>query len=142
MNIRLIRESDYEKGYYELLKQLTDASKMSNEEFQERLYAMVSHGIQVYVIEYQNRIIGSGSLLIEPKFIHGHSLVGHIEDIIIDKEYRGKGLGRTLIEKLTSVAKSTGCYKVILNCNQNNVPFYEKLGFSKNEVKMNIYFKN
>ena len=140
MNIRLINESDYDRGYYGLLQQLTDAPAMSKEDFLERLYTITSHGIHIYVIEDQDKIIGTGSLLLEPKFIRGHSLVGHIEDIVIDKEYRGKGVGRVLIERLTKVAKNSGCYKVILDCSKNNVPFYEKCGFSENEIKMNIYF--
>jgi glucosamine-phosphate N-acetyltransferase len=34
------------------------------------------------------------------------------------------------------VARNEKCYKVILDCSQENIPFYEKSGFRKHEVSM------
>jgi glucosamine-phosphate N-acetyltransferase len=34
------------------------------------------------------------------------------------------------------VARKENCYKVILDCSQNNIPFYEKAGFREYEVSM------
>ena len=45
-------------------------------------------------------IIGAGSLIIEMKFIRDTGLCGHIEDIVVDKTYRGKNLGLKIIETL------------------------------------------
>lgn len=33
-------------------------------------------------------------------------------------------------------AKEVGCYKVILDCSEDNVNFYQKCGFTKKEVQM------
>lgn len=33
-------------------------------------------------------------------------------------------------------AKEAGCYKVILDCAENNVAFYEKCGLTRKEVQM------
>ena len=33
-------------------------------------------------------------------------------------------------------AREAGCYKVILDCSDSNVKFYEKCGFQKKEVQM------
>jgi hypothetical protein len=41
-----------------------------------------------------------------------------------------------LIEELVRVAKQQGCYKVILDCAESNVAFYEKCGLSRKEVQM------
>ena len=66
----------------------------------------------------------------EQKFIHECATVGHIEDIVVVKGYRGKNLGLKLIEALISLAKSNNnCYKVILDCDEKNVPFYEKVSY-------------
>lgn len=48
------------------------------------------------VVEDQRtgRIIGAGTLLMEPKFIHGCGQTGHIEDIVVHEAARGLGLGR------------------------------------------------
>jgi len=32
------------------------------------------------------------------------------------------------------------CYKIILNCNKNNMIFYENQGFEKKENQMALYF--
>ena len=41
-----------------------------------------------------------------------------------------------VIEHLLSHSRQQGCYKVILDCAEANVPFYEKCGFRKKEVQM------
>ena len=33
-------------------------------------------------------------------------------------------------------AEEAGCYKVILDCSEENVPFYAKCGLTKKEVQM------
>ena len=50
----------------------------------------------VVVIEdvVKKHIVAAGTLLIELKFLRGGGLVGHIEDIVTDKNYRGKNLGK------------------------------------------------
>lgn len=50
----------------------------------------------VIVIEdvVQNHIAAAGTLLVELKFLRGGGLCGHIEDIVVDKTYRGKDFGK------------------------------------------------
>jgi glucosamine-phosphate N-acetyltransferase len=50
-----------------------------------------------------------------------------VEDVVIDKSCRGKNLGKLLVDSLVSLARELSCYKVILNCNEKNVPFYTKV---------------
>jgi len=66
--------------------------------------------------------------------------VGHLEDIVVDSESREKGTGKSIVDSLVEIAKKKGCYKVILNCNNNNVPFYIKCGFklTENEMRMDL----
>lgn len=49
----------------------------------------------VVVIEDLNKkhIAAVGTLLIELKFLRAGGLVGHIEDIVTNKQYRGKNMG-------------------------------------------------
>jgi glucosamine-phosphate N-acetyltransferase len=39
------------------------------------------------------RIVASGTLVVEYKFLRGCSHAGHIEDVVVDSEQRGTGLG-------------------------------------------------
>ena len=44
-----------------------------------------------------------------------------------------------LIEALVEASRSMGCYKVILDCAEANVAFYEKCGLTRKEVQMVKY---
>lgn len=92
------------------------------------------------IIKYEETIIGTGSILIEDKIIHDMGLVGHIEDIAIDENYRGLGLARTLMHKLIDIARLHKCYKIILDASDDVKIFYEKMGFKKNAntMRMNL----
>ena len=46
--------------------------------------------------------------------IHNLGLVGHIEDIVVNKDQQGKKLGLRVIEALDYIAEKIGCYKVCL----------------------------
>ena len=87
------------------------------------------------------RIVASGSLLIERKFIRGCGSCGHIEDVVVDASQRGTGLGKKLVGHLMSEARRQGCYKVILDCAEYNVGFYEKIGLKRSDVHMIHYFE-
>lgn len=49
------------------------------------------------IIVYSNIIVGSITLLIEPKIIRNFSYVAHIEDLIIHKNFRNIKLAHKLI---------------------------------------------
>jgi len=59
-----------------------------------------------------DRVVGTGSLIVERKFIHELGMVGHIEDIAVEKGQQGMKLGLRIIQALDFVAAQVGCYKV------------------------------
>lgn len=137
--IRELRGQDYYKGFLNLLEQLTivDADNITYDDFIKHMAKIKS---TVFVVEDgEGKIIGTMSLLIEEKFIHKLSSVGHIEDVVVDDDYRGKGLGKMLIDYGVKYAKDNGCYKIILNCADKNIAFYEKCGFKSKNVEMSLY---
>jgi len=84
----------------------------------------------------QSRIIGTITVLIEQKLIHNFGLVCHIEDVVVDAQYRKQGLGETLIKEAIQIADTHKCYKTILDCSESNIEFYTKCGFLKKEICM------
>lgn len=94
----------------------------------------------IFVIEIDNKIIASATLIIETKLIHNNGKVAHIEDVIVDKLYRKQNYGNLIVDHLISFSKNNLCYKVILDCNDFNIKFYEKCGFHKKENQMALYF--
>ena len=82
------------------------------------------------------KIVGSTTLLIEQKFIHNGGCVGHIEDVVVSKEFEGRGIGIKLVTSLLEIANTRNCYKTILNCNDELIPFYERIGFKQESNQM------
>ena len=64
--------------------------------------------------------------------------LGLIEDVAVNENYRGKGIGKKLVEKLIEIASEKSCDKTVLNSSEKNSEFYEKIGFEKNEIQMII----
>ena len=140
MNYRLLEKSDFNKGFLELLKQLTDVGDIDYQQYYQRFLKLLQNPHhKIYVLEKSERIVSCATLLVEPKFIHDCGFVGHIEDVVVDKACRGQNLGRKIIDFLTSEAERLGCYKILLDCSENNVKFYEKCDYGKKGAYMAKY---
>ncbi len=133
MNCRLICFGDYFKGYLSLMSQLSKVTyDISTEEFKQ---ALTDSQDTIYVCECDGKIVGNGKLIVEKK-IHCPDPVGHIEDIVVDKDYRRMGIGSKIVMLLLDESMKYKCYKTILNCSSNNVKFYEKMGFYNSGSEM------
>ncbi|OTB00692.1 hypothetical protein M426DRAFT_324053 [Hypoxylon sp. CI-4A] len=141
--IRSLEKGDYGKGFLDCMKVLTWIGDVTETEFNERYDEMVEAKGTYYftVFEYEGRIVGTGALVVEKKFIHQRGKCGHIEEISIAKEHQGKGLGLKMIQALDSIAINLGCYKNILNCGPRNEPFYVKCGYHNSGIEMSRYFE-
>ena len=76
--------------------------------------------ILVVVDKDSDRILGTGALVLEHKFIRGGSSIGHIEDIAVSKQAQGKKIGLHLVKALTQLSETLGNYKCILDCNEGH----------------------
>jgi glucosamine-phosphate N-acetyltransferase len=82
-------------------------------------------------VDNKKVIVGTTTLLFEPKFIFGGGRVRHIEDVSVRKEFQGLGIGSWSVEHATTFAESVmGCVKIVLDCSDETMPFYESLGYS------------
>ena len=132
--------SEIKRHYLLLLEQLTTVSEMTNEQFYKHLQEINSIGQIIIGVEDENQtIVCSGTIIIEPKIIHGGRPAGHIEDIVVLEKWRNKGIAKELLNHLREIAINKNCYKIILDCNDRLVPFYEKSGFSKKGIQMSEY---
>ena len=107
------------------------SSKFSND-INENFFLLNNYG---FVIKEDEKLLGFASLHIINKINRVSCL---IEDVVIDSNYRGKGLGKLIINHLIKFSKTLDCDKIILNSKDSNTKFYEKLGFKKNETQMII----
>ncbi|CAH1764501.1 23475_t:CDS:2 [Entrophospora sp. SA101] len=130
--LRPLAKNDFEKGVIECLGQLSVIGNPSKEQF---------IGYYIIVIENEEeKIVGVGTLLVELKFLRSCGKVGHIEDIVVHDSQRGKSLGKRIIEQLKYLGNKLECYKIVLSCNEKNIPFYEKCGLTIKDAHMALYY--
>eukprot|EP01026_Neomeris_dumetosa_P032384 TRINITY_DN256_c0_g2_i1.p3 TRINITY_DN256_c0_g2~~TRINITY_DN256_c0_g2_i1.p3 ORF type:complete len:137 (-),score=20.98 TRINITY_DN256_c0_g2_i1:442-852(-) len=135
--------SEMQTWRHQTIFDLVQQGKISKEDFKQQWeFISRSPDYRVVVVydKEAGRIAGTATMLVERKFIHECSSVGHIEDVVVLSDYRGKKLGQAVVKELVQTAEKLGCYKVILDCAEDNVLFYEKCGFQKKEVQMVKYF--
>lgn len=68
-----------------------------------------------------DRIVATGTIYIERKFLHGLGAVGHFEDVAVDKSQRGGQLGLCLVKALIGISEGMGCFKTTGNCLDRNI---------------------
>ena len=137
IKIRDIVESDIDNGFLESLDSLRNASDLNKDTAKEILKKIIGNPDQIiHVAEVDGKVVGSTTLLIEQKFIHEGGKVGHIEDVVVSKEFEGRGIGIKLVTSLLEVAKAKNCYKTILDCKNELIPFYERIGFKQESNQM------
>lgn len=87
-------------------------------------------------------IIGTGTIIIEPKIIRGGKNIGHIEDIVVTNTMRRKCISQEILKCLNIIARENNCYKIILNCKESLKSVYIKDGFQEKETQMVKYLIN
>jgi glucosamine-phosphate N-acetyltransferase len=141
--LRPLAISDYDHGYIELLRQLTECGTITYDDFKKRFNQMkqCSNTYYILVIEDMNidkQIVGTATLVCEKKFLRQLAIRGRIEDVVVHDRCRGQQLGKLLIDLLTQFAREKcGCYKVSLECKDHLVSFYQQFGYN-HEDKQNF----
>ena len=139
--VREIKLEDLKNGYFSTLKNLSEMGSIEESmEKAEQIFNNITenplHRIFVAIDKETSEVIGATTLLVEQKFIHSGGKAGHIEDVVTRKGFEGLGIGSTLINHALHFAKTAGCYKVILDCSDTNIRFYQKTGFKVHETSM------
>jgi len=135
--IRHMNAVDLQRGFLETVRALRSTNLTYDEAiavFRRRM----RNKVRTFVALIDGKVVGTASLLIEPKFIHDGGVTGHVEDVAVHPECQGQGIGVLLMDRVLEESRREGCYKVILDCAEKVMPFYEKLGFSKWERAMRI----
>ena len=89
------------------------------------------------VLEENKRIIGFGSLI--SYLVPCRGYIARIEDVIVDKNHRGQGLGRKITEELIKIAKKKKIKIVNLTSRPERIEarnLYESMGFVMLETRV------
>lgn len=141
--IREVNENDYYKKHLELYSEsyAIQPSLINHIDYKNYIKEQKEKNNHIFVMEYNDIVVGSASCFIETKLIHNFGKVAHIEDVIISNKQQDKGLGKQMIEYCIRFSEKYDCYKIILDCDDDNVIFYKKCGFKRKGNMMSIYFK-
>ncbi|MBS3074431.1 GNAT family N-acetyltransferase [Candidatus Pacearchaeota archaeon] len=138
--MRQITKEDLEKAL-QILSQLSHSGgDKDTDKLRDVLDAILKDSnYYLNVCEDNGNVIGTSMLYIQHNLSHEGRPRGHIENVVVDRNYRSRGIGRLLLDDLLRRAKERDCYKVILHCRPENIGFYEKSGFRKTgEVEMRV----
>jgi len=140
---RPLQRTDFAAGHLDPIQDLAYVGDISEAQWLERFDLMARNEGTYYVVvivDGEGRIVGTGTLLVEKKFLYKLGTQGHIEDIAIKADQQGKKFGLRLIEALDYVAEKVGCYKTILDTSEEKEGFYEKCGYEKAGSEMHHFF--
>ena len=98
-----------------------------------------SYGIR-FSVESEGKEIARAFLYIMKNDLHEEPF-GLIEDVFVDKSFRGGGIGKNLIKRLIEEARNQKCYKVICTSRYSNErvhKLYEEIGFKRHGTEFRI----
>ncbi|CAG0914088.1 unnamed protein product [Notodromas monacha] len=134
LTLRPLKSGDFHRGYVKLLSQLSLAGDIDEDKFLNAFSLMkrCPETYYVYVVESPadgGRVIATATVIMEQKFLRGCTKRGFLEDVVVCDSHRNRQLGKFMIAVGQELSKRKNAYKFTLNCRDDMVPFYAKLGF-------------
>lgn len=116
MKIRLAKKKDFNE-IMRLYEQLWSPGKIIPENMKKlkKAWSRLLKAKYAYdlVLEEKKRLVGHVTMRVIPEFwLKGK--IGMIDDVIIDKAYRGQGLGDKIMTAMEKLAKKNGIKTIIL----------------------------
>lgn len=89
---------------------------------------------QTLVAEVYGEVVGTLVLALLPNLAHGGAPYAVVENVVVDEEHRGEGVGKALVREAMRRARQAGAYKLALCSNVERVEaheFYKAVGFKQ-----------
>jgi ribosomal protein S18 acetylase RimI-like enzyme len=89
---------------------------------------------RLFVAEEEGVVVGSYALLIMDNLGHLGARSAVVEDVVVDPQRQGGGIGKTMMRAALAEARRKGCYKLTLSSNMKRErahAFYEALDFER-----------
>lgn len=103
-----------------------------------RLILTAAESGRLFVLRVEGKVAGMANALITVSTAEG-GLVLILEDVIVSADYRGRGLGRHLVEHVLEWARENGLTRVTLLADIDNsgaLEFYRTLGFEHSHMQV------
>lgn len=137
MDIKEINEvtSSLVKAFQRLMPQLSLSATIPNESDLKNI--IDAFGTTLFVAEEDDRIMGSLTLVI---FQVPDGIRASIQNVVVDEDARGKGVGRSLCEAAVKKSQEEGVETIDLTSSSKRESanrLYKKMGFQKRDT--NVY---
>jgi GNAT superfamily N-acetyltransferase len=137
--MRLLTRNDY-AAYFPLINEFRD-TQFTESEFRVYMDALPPN-IEIWVTEDSGRLVGTLTVIFEPKLIFDMCTFAHIEDVCVSADYRKNGIGSALLKHVVKRCDEKGCRKVTLVCNESVAPFYCANGFDRRGIQCSMLLKD
>lgn len=148
LNIREVNINDIDNG---LLDVYIDGYKFHmhgrpdifvelNEEEMKKDLLNIYDMKKIIVLTYNDYVIGYLSYTIKKR----HTCKLDVDQLVIKEEYRGKGLGKKLMDEIKKIALDNNCDRIELNCwmfNESALKMYEHIGYEKQRIMFEMKLK-
>ncbi|HEY8421219.1 MAG TPA: GNAT family N-acetyltransferase [Thermoclostridium sp.] len=137
MLIREVGKSDLD-GLQELYLHLHESEKIPETPELISLWdEIIADGnYHILVGEVEGKIVSSVTVVVIKNLTRGMRPYALVENVVTHRDYRCRGYARALMQRAVEIAKSSGCYKVMLLTgakDENTLRFYEKCGFNSRD---------
>jgi GNAT superfamily N-acetyltransferase len=95
----------------------------------------------VHVATIGGAIVGTFALLVMDNLAHVGAPSAVVEDVCVDEQLRGRGVGKAMMQHAMKVATDCGCYKLTLSSNIVRTrahDFYRSLGFEQHGLSFRV----
>lgn len=96
---------------------------------------------KIYVAFCEGQIVGAFALLVMSNLAHMGAPSAVIEDVAVDPEWQGRGVGKLMMKYALQICAEKGCYKAALSSNlkrERAHAFYESLDFERHGYSYRI----
>ncbi|MBD0384892.1 GNAT family N-acetyltransferase [Paenibacillus sedimenti] len=119
-----------EQRVFDLAKKLATSAVVNEKDFKNVYLQLLEDGnVDIFVAELESRLIGY-VLAFHHHTFYANGLISWVEELYVDEEYRGKYIGKALMELIEDAAKNRNS-KLIALATRRASKFYEAIGYEQ-----------
>ena len=140
MNIDILQPSDVNETIAKQVKELFSQLNPSIEQVNlAEVFKPENNITFAYCMDKENNKVVGIALMCAYTVVSGYK--GWVEDVVVDKTYRGRGIGRKLMEKLVNEGREKGLSEILLFSADKRIEaisLYKSLGFQQKESRIYV----
>ncbi len=134
---RAARAADLE-AVLRLYRQMHPNDPVMQDGSDSAAYAQIlqTPGLHLFLLDVDGAVVATTYLNVIPNITRAASPYAVIENVVVEKSLRGRGLGQQIMSATLAAAWAAGCYKAMLMTGSRNPAthaFYKACGFSADD---------